>query len=71
MQKILPALALLLTAHAVIAETTKLTAEAEKRLACGDYQPLANEPRPEEDEWIPIGTIPSPPNTCRDSTNCT
>ena len=60
MQKILPALALLLTAHAVIAGTAKNAAEAEKRLACGDYQPLANAPRPEEDEWIPIGTIPSP-----------
>ena len=68
MQKILPALALLLTAHAVIAETTKLTAEAEKRLACGDYQPLANEPRPEEDGFR-SAPFPPPPNTCRASTN--
>ena len=60
MQKILLALALLLTTHTAIAETRNLTSEAEKRLACGDYQPLANAPRPEEDEWILIGTIPSP-----------
>ena len=56
MQKILLALALLLTAHAVIAETTNITSEVEKRLAC---EPLTRKFHSEEDGWILV-KIPSP-----------
>ena len=69
MQKILLALALLLTTHTAIAETKKTTAEAEKRLACGDYQPLANAPVLKKMNGFRSAPFPLPPNTCRASTN--